>query len=196
MTGQLDLLRNEAPGPEGFAYRSDFVTVEEEGSLLEDIRRLPFKAFEFHGYVGKRRVVSFGWKYDFTRRRVDETLPVPEFLLPLRSRAAVFARLEPTGLEQVLVTEYESGAGIGWHRDKPEFGDVVGVSLGGSCPFRFRRKKGGGWERFTAVLESRSIYLLRGPSRTEWEHSIDEVPALRYSITLRTLASTTSLSAM
>ena len=188
MTGQLDFLSDRIAGPEGFAYRGDFITVDEEAQLLEEIRRLPFQAFQFHGYVGKRRVVSFGWKYDFTRRKMEETLPVPDFLLPLRSRAALFAGLEPRGLEQILVTEYESGAGIGWHRDKPEFGDVIGVSLAGSCPFRFRRKQGNRWERFTTLLEPRSVYLLRGPSRTEWEHSIDLVPGLRYSITLRTLA--------
>lgn len=182
------MLRNDARGPEGFAYRGDFVTADEEAALVEDIRRLPFKAFEFHGYVGKRRVVSFGWKYDFTRKRVDETLPVPEFLLPIRARAGLFASLDPMRLEQVLVTEYETGAGIGWHRDKKEFGDVIGVSLVGSCPFRFRRKSGDRWERFTKQLESRSIYVMRGPSRTEWEHSIDEVPELRYSITFRSLS--------
>ena len=188
MSGQMDLLSDGVAGPEGFAYRADLITVDEEAALLENIQRLPFQSFEFHGYVGKRRVVSFGWKYDFTRRRIAETLPVPDFLLPLRSIAALFAGLQPTGLEQILVTEYEPGAGIGWHRDKPEFGDVIGVSLGGSCPFRFRRKKEDRWERFTTTLEPRSIYLLRGPSRTVWEHSIDSVPGLRYSITLRTLA--------
>jgi alkylated DNA repair dioxygenase AlkB len=187
MTRQLDFLGGSVTGPEGLAYRADFITVDEEAALLEDIRRLPFKAFEFHGHVGKRRVVSFGWKYDFARKRVDETLPIPEFLLPLRSRAGLFAGIEPTRLEQVLVTEYEVGAGIGWHRDKKEFDDVIGVSLLGACPFRFRRKNGDGWERFSRLLEPRSIYLLRGQSRTDWEHRIDEVPELRYSITFRTL---------
>ena len=188
MTGQLTLLGESVTGPEGFDYRADFISREEEVALLEDIRRLPFKSFEFHGYVGKRRVVSFGWKYDFTRRRIEETRPVPEFLLPLRSLAGLFGGLDPMRLEQILVTEYDTGSGIGWHRDKPEFGDVVGVSLLGSCPFRFRRKMGDGWERFTKVLEPRSVYLMRGPSRIQWEHSIDAVPEPRYSITFRTLS--------
>ena len=187
MSGQLDLIADRPAAPEGFAYRPELITADEEAALLEEIRRLPFKAFEFHGYVGKRQVVSFGWKYDFVRRRVEETRPLPDFLLPIRALAGLFAGMDPMRLEQVLVTEYQEGAGIGWHRDKKEFGDVIGVSLSGACPFRFRRKAGERWERFTTELEPRSIYLLRGPSRTVWEHSIDAVPGLRYSLTFRTL---------
>ena len=187
MIGQLDLISDSSAGPEGFVYRPELITADEESALLEEIRRLPFSPFEFHGYVGKRQVVSFGWKYDFARRRAEETRPIPDFLLPIRALAGLFAGMDPMRLEQVLVTEYQQGAGIGWHRDKQEFGDVVGVSLSGSCPFRFRRKAGQGWDRFTRELEPRSIYLLRGPSRTVWEHSIDAVPDLRYSLTFRTL---------
>jgi alkylated DNA repair dioxygenase AlkB len=90
----------------------------------------------------------------------------------------------------VLVTEYVPGAAIGWHRDKAVFGDVVGVSLVSACVFRIRRTSGTAWERNSFRLEPRSAYLLRGPARTEWEHSIPAVDSLRYSVTFRTLRGT------
>lgn len=98
-----------------------------------------------------------------------------------------FADIEPTQLQQVLVSEYEAGAGIGWHRDKAVFGDVIGISLLSRCNFRLRRQVGEKWERVTVVAEPRSAYLLRGPARTEWEHSIPGVDELRYSLTYRNL---------
>jgi alkylated DNA repair dioxygenase AlkB len=188
MPGQLDLLADESAVPEGFVYRAELLTTGEERDLLREVHRLPFKAFEFHGFVGKRRVVSFGWKYDFAQRRVEEARPLPDFLVPVRQSAAAFAGLTPERLEQILVTEYQPGSAIGWHRDKKEFGDVIGVSLVGSCQFRFRRRRGTDWERYTRELAPRSAYLLRGPARTEWEHSIPAVSELRYSLTFRTLS--------
>jgi alkylated DNA repair dioxygenase AlkB len=113
----------------------------------------------------------------------------PAFLLPLRERAARFANLEASDLQHVLLTEYAPGAGIGWHKDKPMFAEVVGISLGSPCAFRFRRKSGRTWERASVVAEPRSAYLLRGPSRTEWEHSIPALDRLRYSITFRNFRS-------
>nr|WP_280843015.1 alpha-ketoglutarate-dependent dioxygenase AlkB [Pararoseomonas baculiformis] len=151
------------------------------------IAGLPFAAFQFHGYVGKRRTVSFGRHYDFGQERLREAAPMPEFLQPLRERMAGFAGLAPSALPHVLVTEYAPGAGIGWHRDKAVFGDVLGLSLLAPCPFRFRRAQGAGWKRASVTLEPRSAYLLRGASRTEWEHSIPAVEALRYSVTFRSL---------
>ena len=171
--------------PEGFRYQPELITRTEEAALLDRIRTLPFKEFEFQGYTGKRRVVSYGWKYDFTDRRLHEVDDIPEFLLPLREKAARFAGIPPTDLQQALVTEYDVGAPIGWHRDKAVFGDVVGISLLSAAPFRLRRDVGGKWERVTITAEPRSVYLLRGPSRTEWEHSIPPVEKLRYSVTFR-----------
>jgi alkylated DNA repair dioxygenase AlkB len=112
---------------------------------------------------------------------------MPEFLLGIRERAAAFADLAAADLVHSVVTEYTPGTPIGWHRDKPVFGDVIGISLNSECIFRFRRKLQGGWERFSMTAEPRSIYLMRGPVRTEWEHSIPEVSELRYSVTFRTL---------
>src|SRR3954470_7340440 len=151
--------------PEGFRYRPDVIGAGDERALVEYIRSLPFKPFEFHGYTGKRRVVSFGWSYDFAGRRLREASEIPEQLLPLRSTAARFAAIDDESLQQALVTEYAAGAGIGWHRDKGEFGEVVGVSLLASCVFRLRRKQGDDWERVNLVAAPRSAYLLSGAAR-------------------------------
>jgi alkylated DNA repair dioxygenase AlkB len=181
----LDLFAAEPQLPEGFQYRSGVISADMESSLLESFRELPFKEFEFHGYTGKRRVVSYGWKYDFSEARLKKSEDIPGFLEPVREIAARFASLEPSDLHHVLVTEYSPGSAIGWHRDKDVFADVIGISLLSSCNFRLRRKIGAKWERASIIAEPRSAYLMRGPSRTEWEHSIPPVDSLRYSITLR-----------
>ena len=174
------------PGlPEGFKYQPDFISPDEEQDLVRQIEALPFQEFQFHGFTGLRRVVSFGWSYDFNDARLRKADDMPPFLLPLRARAAAFAGLTATDFQHVLVTEYAAGAGIGWHRDKAVFDEVVGISLLSACDFRFRRKRGQKWDRVTVVAESRSAYLLAGPARTEWEHSILAVERLRYSITYR-----------
>ena len=184
---QLSLLDPGPPLPEGFKYQADILLVDEERTLLEHIRQLPLKEFEFQGFVGKRRTVSFGWRYDFNERTLQSAEPIPPFLLPLREAAAEFAGLTADQLPQALVIEYGPSASIGWHRDKAVFGDVVGISLLSPCRFRFRRKAGPRLERASLIAEPRSAYLLRGPARTEWEHSIPAVDALRYSITFRNL---------
>ena len=184
---QLKLFRGAAAPafPEGFRYESDILTPAQEIELLAQVRDLPLVEFQFQGYVGKRRVVSYGWQYDFNLRALREADDIPPFLLTLRKTAAEFASMPPERLQQVLVTEYDPGAGIGWHRDKAVFGEVIGFSLLSACRFRFRRKAGSGWERVSLTAEPRSAYLLSGPARTEWEHSIPEVGTLRYSITFR-----------
>ena len=131
--------------------------------------------------------MSFGWQYDFTHARLHRVEDMPEFLLSIRDRAAAFAGLAAGELQHVLLTEYGPGAPIGWHRDRGVFAEVVGISLLSPCTFRLRRKAGEKWERASVVLGPRSAYLLAGPARTEWEHSIPPVEALRYSITFRNL---------
>jgi alkylated DNA repair dioxygenase AlkB len=126
---------------EGFRYRPQLFGPAEEAALVAQVRELPFREFEFHGYTGKRRVVSFGWQYDFSGRQLRKADDIPEFLLAVRELAASFADLEPAALQQALVTEYAPGAGIGWHRDKAVFGQVVGISLLAPCVLRFRRKE-------------------------------------------------------
>jgi alkylated DNA repair dioxygenase AlkB len=189
MTSQPDLFGGAGRElPEGLRYRRELIGPEDEGALVARVRGLPFREFEFHGHTGKRRVVSFGWRYDFTGRRLQQADPIPDFLLPLREAAAAFGGVAPEEFAHALVTEYGPGAGIGWHRDKAVFGRVVGVSLLSPCDLRFRRALGGRrWERFKLTAEPRSAYLLSGPARSEWEHGIDRVDALRYSITFRNL---------
>ena len=186
----LDLFDRPPVLPEGFRYQKDVLSPEMEASLLECFRGLPFKEFQFHGYTGKRRVVSYGWQYDFTEARLRKTEDIPDFLQAVRTLAGGFAGIDPSDLHHVLVTEYSAGSAIGWHRDKAVFGDVIGISLLSSCNFRLRRKLGLKWERASIIAEPRSAYLMRGPSRTEWEHSIPPVDSLRYSITLRNFRQT------
>jgi alkylated DNA repair protein (DNA oxidative demethylase) len=149
---------------------------------------LPFEAFDFHGFKGHRRVIYFGARYDFSRGRLDEAGPLPAWLEPLRDRAAAFAGLPEPALAQCLINEYRPGAGIGWHRDRPQFGRVVGVSLASAATMRFRRERpGGGWDRANLPLPPRSAYLLAGPAREDWQHSIAPGDQLRWSVTFRTL---------
>ncbi len=177
--------RAGTPLPDGFKYQPDLLTPKEERELLVRLPQLPLREFEFHGYLGKRRVVSFGWQYDFSGRELRRVEDVPAFLVGSREKAARFAGLEAAGLQHVLVTEYPPGAAIGWHKDKAVFDEVVGISLASACTFRFRRKRAAGWDRASFIAEPRSAYLLAGPSRTEWEHSIPPMEQLRYSITFR-----------
>ena len=186
-SGQLSLLEPLPALPEGLEYRAKLVSLEEEAELLDYFRELDFREYEFHGYLGKRRVVSFGLHYDPDKITARNTEDIPGFLLPLRQKAADFARLAPTELQQALVTEYAPGAGIGWHRDRPAYRDVIGVSFSSPCRFRFRRKRSSSWERASLIVEPRSVYLLRGPARTEWQHSIPPAERLRYSVTFRSM---------
>ena len=184
---QSDLFAAEPAGPEGLVYRPDLITPDEEEALLARMAELPFRPFEFQGFLGKRQTVSFGWSYRFDGSGLAPAEPMPDWLLPVRAKAAAFADVEPEAIEHALLIEYGVGAGLGWHRDRPVFGDVIGVSLLSPAPLRFRRKTGDKYERFTLRPEPRSAYLLRGPARSEWEHSIPPVESQRYSITLRTL---------
>jgi alkylated DNA repair dioxygenase AlkB len=186
--GQPDLFGAPPPSaPDGLSYRPDFISEAEEAALAERIRGLPFAPFEFHGFTGNRRTVSFGLHYAFDGSGLREAEPIPGWLGDVRAAAGELAGVQADALVHALVIEYAPGAGIGWHRDRPVFGDVVGISLLAPAPLRFRRKAGSKWERHTVNAEPRSAYRLSGPARHEWEHSIPPVEALRYSITFRTL---------
>jgi alkylated DNA repair dioxygenase AlkB len=175
------------PAPEGFSYQPDLIDRDEERELVRQIRGLPFKPFDFHGHLANRQVVGFGLRYDYERRLVLEAPPIPDFLMALRTKVAAFAGVPAREFAQVLINEYRPGAGIGWHRDKPHFDLVAGVSLLSSCSFRLRRKNGAAWDRETVEVEPRSVYLMAGPARNEWEHSIPPVEHHRYSVTFRTM---------
>ena len=172
--------------PEGMRYEDNIISPAEERALADFIASLPLKPFEFvGGFLGNRRVLSFGWRYDFNDRKLEKANDIPSELMGLRKRVGEFAGVPADAFVHALVTEYAPGAGVGWHKDRPIFGDVVGVSLLTACPFRLRRKAGTKWERATLTAQLRSAYLLSGASRTEWEHSIPPMDQLRYSVTFR-----------
>ena len=174
--------------PHGFRYREEIVTEEEEAALVASLGQLNLKPFEFHGHLGNRRIVSFGLRYDYSRRAVEQAIEMPAFLDDLLVRVAELAGCEPDAFQQVGVNEYRPGAGIGWHKDKPQFGIIVGVSLLAPATMRFRRAESTRWNRISHTVKPRSIYILSGEARTEWEHSIPPQTGLRYSVTFRTLS--------
>jgi alkylated DNA repair dioxygenase AlkB len=183
-----DLSGHDPLVPEGLRYRPDFITAGEERALIDGLASLPLAPFQFGAFEGKRRVASYGFRYDFSDQRLHEAQAIPEFIQPFVARAERFAGLETGAVRHVLFTEYATGAGIGWHRDKAAFDIVLGVSLGSACPFRFGRRHGSRWKRHSLEAAPRSIYLLSGEARSVWEHSIAPVTAPRWSITFRTMA--------
>jgi alkylated DNA repair dioxygenase AlkB len=187
---QDDLFGAAAPAlPPGMRYEAEFLTRDEERHWTAFAQSLPLREMNYKGYTAKRRVVSFGGKYDYVRNRLEEGPPIPPELDPLRSRVARWLGVEPAAFTQVLVAEYREGTPLGWHRDVPDFEDVVGVSLLADAVMRFRPyppdapKKA---DILKIAVAPRSIYLLRGPARWEWQHSVVPTPTLRYSITFRT----------
>jgi alkylated DNA repair dioxygenase AlkB len=175
--------------PEGFLYRAEFLTPEEERELLREIEQIPFSEVRMHGVVARRRTAHYGWLYGYESWRITPGPPIPNFLLPVRERSAAFAGVNEEELTEALITEYPAGAGIGWHRDAPMFGVVVALSLLGRCRLRFQRGKGEARETAEQVVQPRSIYALTGPARNQWQHSIPPQKEPRYSITFRTVRS-------
>jgi DNA oxidative demethylase len=192
---QIQLFANEPELPEGFVYTPEFISHEEEQDLVRSIEQLGFGKVKMHDVVAKRRVVHFGRSYEYQTAVLSSAAPIPEFLAALRQRVGGFAETDPEQIAEVLVTDYPPGAPIGWHRDAPAFDFIVGVSLLSECTMQFRR-----WpaEKETTkrikplkqILEPRSAYILRGRSRTAWQHRIPPVKQRRLSITFRTLRTT------
>jgi len=173
----------------GLEWRANIIDHAEEQALIAQIDAAGLVPFRFQGWIGKRLTASFGWRYDFDDASFARAEPIPEWLLALRASAASFAGLEPSDLVQLLLTRYDPGAGIGWHRDRPLFEHVVGISLGHEARLRFRRRRpAGGFDRATLDLPPRSIYHLSGEARHGWEHGIAEMAATRWSITFRSLS--------
>jgi alkylated DNA repair dioxygenase AlkB len=185
---QLTLFDEKTSQPAGFNVESEFISVDDECELIKHIRELPLEQFQFGAFEGKRRVASFRSHYDYTTGRLVEAKPLPDWLMTSISRIERIFELPEHAIQQVLCTEYEIGAGIGWHKDKPLFDRVFGLSLQSACTFRFRRMVDTAWRRLNFVVEPRSLYSLSGDARHIWEHSIPPVPAQRYSITFRTMA--------
>jgi DNA oxidative demethylase len=172
----------------GLELTEAFVSPDEERTLIERIGTVELTPFQFRGFEGKRLTHSFGWRYDFTNQSFSEAEPIPEWLQPLKTRAEEFAGLARDALIHILLIRYDPGAGIGWHKDRPVFEHVVGVSLGAPTVLTFRRREGSRFTRVKVPLPPRSAYHLSGEVRHEWEHGIAAHDALRYSITFRSLS--------
>lgn len=178
----------DTPALPGLSTRRDLIDAPEERKLIERIDATEPTPFRFQGWTGKRLTTSFGWSYDFEVGRPKDASPIPDWLLPFRDRMATFAGLPADALIQALLIRYDPGAGIGWHRDRPIYGQVVGLSLGAPATMRFRRRRADGFDRVSMPLDPRGAYHLSGPARHEWEHSIAGMDRPRWSITFRSLA--------
>jgi len=191
----LSLFELSTNVPEGFFYKRNFVSATEEQELIKQIQKLSLVSFKYYQFTGKRRTASFGWQYEFGRDEITRASDMPEFLMQLRERAGKLFEIDADSLVQASIVEYPVGAPIGWHRDIPQFGIIIGVSLGAVCRMRLReyRRRGPKASRradgVSIELQPRSIYLMSGPSRQLWQHSIPPVKELRYSIVMRTLRS-------
>ena len=181
------MARAPSEEPQGLVYRSELISVDEEATLLAELETLRFDPIVMHGQEAKRTARHYGLDYDYESRTPMPGEPLPEWLEIVRARAAELSGVEPEELVEILVQRYPPGSTIGWHRDAPAFGKVVGVSLGGSSRLRFQRGKGEGRRVWEVLLEPRSGYVLDGEARTSWQHSIPPTKELRYSITFRTL---------
>lgn len=172
----------------GLAYREELIGPAEEAELIRSIEEVELSPFKFQGWEGRRLTRTFGWRYDFDDRSFTPAGALPDWLLPVRDKAASFGGIDAGEFVHALVTRYDPGAGIGWHRDRPQFDKVVGISLAGATTLRFRQRTATGFRRASIELAARSAYLLTGAAREEWEHGIAAHDEKRYSITFRTLS--------
>jgi alkylated DNA repair dioxygenase AlkB len=183
--------------PDGFIYRPNFLSEAEEQELIREIQQIHLAPFKYYQFTGKRRTASFGWQYEFGTSEITTAPEIPPYLLPVRTRAGSLFNIDPRSLVQISIIEYSVGSPIGWHRDIPHFGVVVGISLGAACRIRLRkysRPRSKNLKRdeiLSMELQPRSIYLMSGASRETWQHSIPPVKKLRYAIMMRTLRSST-----
>jgi len=178
----------ETPLIAGLRYEEGLIDEVEERALIDRLSALDLAPFRFHGWLGNRRTQSFGWRYDFDDASFAPADSIPEWLEPVREMAGVFAGLKAADFVHVLLARYDPGAGIGWHRDRDVFENVVGISLGTPATLRFRQRTPSGFKRAGVELAPRSAYLLSGEVRWEWEHRITPGDQLRFSITFRTLS--------
>lgn len=187
--GQTTLFDTSTQMPNGFVYRPDFITLEEEAELIAWFQDLPFETMRTdEGYESKRRHIGFGWEYDFLSQKMKPGAPLPPFLQPFARRIAKWVDIPAKRVVEALISEYTPGSAIGWHRDNEPVEHIVGISLAGWCrmrlrPYSWRERQG----HIALPLEPRSAYLMQKDSRWRYQHSIARVSALRYSITFRTL---------
>lgn len=198
--GQAQLFDIPLKLPRGLLYRLNFITSDEEAALLKTIKNLPFSESHFGEYRAKRRIIHYGWGYDFKKERLVPGPPLPLFLHPLQTKIAKWLDIPKQRIAHALITEYPKGAPIGWHRDREKFGMIIGISLAGTCRMRWRPALGEARPDgrpalnskskkniISLDLEPRSAYVMSGPIRWRWQHSIPPTKELRYSITFRTI---------
>jgi DNA oxidative demethylase len=185
---QLELIETTTHLPPGLLLYPELIDVQEELELLNAISKIEWKEVRMHGVIAKRKVMHYGIDYIYDSRQISRTTPPPEFLSSIINKAAKILRVKPEKLEEVLVSYYPPGAGIGWHRDAPMFGDqVFGISLGGEAIMKFRHEIENGYEVIKVPLPPRAGYVIGGAARWQWQHSIPAVKSARYSVTLRTI---------
>jgi alkylated DNA repair dioxygenase AlkB len=186
---QIDFIGRPATLPQGFVYAPEFLSRVDESALLAVIGSLPFEEAQYRQWQAKRRVVSYGGHYDFTHHALNDAPPIPEFLHLLRERIATWSGIPPADFHHAMIVEYGPNTSLGWHRDVPDFEQVVGVSLLGHARMRLRPypPKSGRRSTHTIELAPRSAYMMTGPARWAWQHAISPTKELRYSITFRTL---------
>lgn len=176
--------------PEGFVYTADFLTTDEEMELYKEISKIELHEFIFQGFKANRKVVSFGYDYSFDKRILTKGKDIPaafDFLIEKVSRQIA---VEADQFAELLVIEYPPGAVMNWHRDAEPFGLIAGISLIEDCTFRLRPHDKAKQTRASVIsfpVRRRSLYVMKGPARTDWQHSVTPVKQTRYSITLRTL---------
>lgn len=178
----------DAPVIAGLRYEEEVIGKDDELELMQRLDELDLTPFRFQGWLGNRKTLSFGWRYDFEDASFSPAMPIADWLQPLRRRAAVFAGISPDAFVHVLLARYDPGAGIGWHRDRDVFEEVVGISLNTPATLRFRQRTNAGFRRASIEVRPRSAYLLSGEARWDWEHRITPGDELRFSITFRTLS--------
>jgi alkylated DNA repair dioxygenase AlkB len=188
---QTDMFEPTVALPPGFIYQAEFLSASEEALLLDALRTLPFQQAQYREWQARRRTVHYGGRYDFSHHSLDDAPPIPSLLHPLRERLARWAALDPASIQHATIAEYQPGTPLGWHRDVPDFEQVLGVSLLNHARMRLRPYPPEPGQRSVHAIElaPRSAYIIRGPARWAWQHAISPTKALRYSITLRTLRS-------
>jgi DNA oxidative demethylase len=180
-------IQAESP-PSGLRYQPDFISTEQEQRLVAHLASVHFKQVIMREVAAKRTTAHFGWSYGYESWKIEPAEPIPSWIEPLRERVGALVGLEPDTFEEVLLSNYPEGAGIGWHRDAPMFRDtVIGISLGAECLMKFRRKVGDQYVVWKQTLEPRSLYVISGEARRIWQHTIVATPGHRFSITFRTI---------
>jgi alkylated DNA repair dioxygenase AlkB len=186
----LELFPTPLKLPAGFSYHEEFLSPEEEAKLISIVKDIRLHPMIFQGFEAKRKVASFGYDYSFDKRRLSAGRPIPAELGWLISKVAAHTSIPGDDFAEVLITEYPVDAVINWHRDAPPFDIIAGISLSSDCIFKFRPQDKTRQTRAATIslpVARRSLYVMSGESREDWQHSTAPVRNIRYSITLRTL---------